>query len=156
MKKSPNQPSASPNAKLYDKYEAVEYLKSKGVEIAVTTLFYHNYVSGHLTPGVKHYGRLMWTGAQLDMFIAKNPVPGFKQRTGDSSMTVSEYLSTGQHKAVNEGLAAYYKGQLISRVERDFNHTRRYYIHLDNKTEVPVWNNTRITLQPIAPNGSES
>lgn len=156
MNKTPNAPSAPPHEKLYDKHEAVAYLKSKGIEIAISTLFYHVYVSKNLTPGVKHYGRLMWSGSQLDEFIKRNPKPGFKQRDSNPSVTVAEWVATARHEAVNAGNAAYFRGALVSHVKRDFNNTRRYYISLDGQREpLEVWNNTRLDLKPI-PNDSES
>lgn len=156
MKRNQNSPGAAPDDSLYDKHEAVAFLKAHGVDVGISTLFYHNYVSKQLEPGQKRYGRLTWTGTQLSNFLAKHPKAGFKQRSALPTMTLAEWVATGQHEAVNRGEAAYYKGVLVSRVERDLNHTRRYYIHLSDpaKTEVPAWNNTRLTLRPI-PNDSE-
>lgn len=154
MKVTPNKPSTPPEAgarppvEWLDKHQAAEYLN-----ISVSTLFYHHYTSPlQLLPKpTKVYGRLMWTKEQLDEFKSKNPTPGFKLREGNPSVTLAEYVADRLDRTDKD---YYFKDKRVLKVERDFNHTREYWVTVEGQSEpVKAWNNSR--LQVVTPNRSE-
>lgn len=151
--------------KVFDKHEAAEYLGT-----TEANLFYHHYNSKQLKGGKLRYGRLTWTRAQLDAFKDATPRPGFKERPGVESITVSTYWKNPEYAQMQkDGLARFeFAGHELVSVERDTDNTRLYRVKLWNPTDKQTtvyefWNNTRLVMTqldkatpPAVPNGSES
>lgn len=130
-------------SKLYNKHEAAEFLG-----VSVSTLFYHRYESGLLPPGRMVDGRLKWTEAELEKFKQVDRKRGFKERVGDLSITVSQFVREPQHEAMMKSGAARFTldGKTIVKIERDHNATRQYNIQYESGEWVWVWNNTRLNI----------
>lgn len=136
---------------LFDKHDAAKYC-----ETTEANIFYHHYISGALKGGKVKYGRLMWNKQQLDAFKQANPQPGFKERPGVQSVTVSTYFKSPEYLGLARSgdMRFTHGGHEVKEVKQDDQNTRLYSVTVYNAGDekdytYEVWNNTRFVMEPL-------